>query len=99
MSAPALEREQVLSALAGLPGWRLVTEGPLALARSYVFQDFNAAFGFMTRVALVAEAMDHHPDWSNSYRKVEVRLTTHSAGGITRLDLDLARKMDEIAKV
>lgn len=97
MSAAKLDAVEVAAALAGLPGWRKV-EDRAAIARSFVFPDFNAAFGFMTRVALVAEAMDHHPEWCNVYRKVDVVLTTHSAGGITRLDLDLARRMDEIAK-
>lgn len=83
-------------ALAGLPGWSL-SEGGEAITRQFVFTDFNAAFGWMTRVALAAEKLDHHPEWSNVYRTVEVRLTTHDAGGLTELDVRLARAMDRFA--
>ena len=72
-------------------------EGRDAIARRFVFKDFNAAFGFMTRAALVAEKMDHHPEWSNVYRTVEVTLTTHDAKGLTGLDIALAEAMDRIA--
>ena len=68
-----------------------------AIARKFIFADFNAAFGFMTRVALLAEKMDHHPEWSNVYRTVEVTLSTHDAGGITGKDIALARQMDAFA--
>jgi 4a-hydroxytetrahydrobiopterin dehydratase len=78
----------------GVSPWSVVDHH---LRKSFEFRDFNAAFGFMTRCALVAEAMDHHPDWRNSYRRVDVELTTHSAGGLTELDFELARKMDTIA--
>jgi 4a-hydroxytetrahydrobiopterin dehydratase len=61
-----------------------------------VFDDFNAAFGWMTRVALVAEAMNHHPEWSNTYNKVEVTLATHDAKGLTRRDIELAQRMDQM---
>ena len=84
------------AALLQLPGWRDVA-GQEAISRSFVFADFNEAFGFMARVALVAEKMDHHPEWSNVYRTVEVTLATHSAGGVTDLDIELARAMDRIA--
>lgn len=77
-------------------GWALA-EGRDALVRSYRFGDFVEAFGFMARVALVAEKLDHHPEWSNVYRTVEVLLTTHDAGGLTALDLELARAMDRLA--
>lgn len=75
--------------------WR--EDGADAIARSLTFEDFNAAFGFMTRVALWADKADHHPEWSNVYNKVEVRLTTHDAGGVTDKDLALARFIDGIA--
>jgi 4a-hydroxytetrahydrobiopterin dehydratase len=79
-----------------LPGWRPV-EGRDAIAKRFVFKDFNQAFGFMARVALVAEKMDHHPEWSNVYRTVDVVLSTHDAGGLTALDVELAKAMDRIA--
>jgi 4a-hydroxytetrahydrobiopterin dehydratase len=81
---------------ARLPGWRLV-EGRDAIARTYSFKDFNAAFGFMTRVALVAERMNHHPEWLNVWNRVEVTLSSHDAGGLTERDLKLAEAMDRIA--
>jgi 4a-hydroxytetrahydrobiopterin dehydratase len=81
------------AAIAQLSGWSAVT-GRDAIAKTYKFADFNAAFGFMARVALVAEKMDHHPEWSNIYNRVEVVLTTHDAGGVTQKDIDLARFMD-----
>ena len=68
-----------------------------ALRKSFAFTDFVAAFGWMTRVALLAEKADHHPEWTNVYRRVDVRLTTHDAGGVTAKDIDLAQKMDEAA--
>lgn len=77
-------------------GWVQV-EGRDAITRSYSFANFVEAFGFMTRAALWAEKWNHHPEWSNVYKRVEVTLTTHSAGGLTELDLKLARKMDELA--
>ena len=84
------------AALASLPGWSR-GEGRDCLVRTFQFKDFNEAFGFMTRVALKAEALDHHPEWSNVYGRVDVLLTTHDAGGVTELDLRLARFMDEAA--
>lgn len=83
-------------ALATLAGWRPV-EGREAIAKRFVFRDFSEAFGFMTRVALLAETMNHHPEWSNVYKTVDVTLTTHDAGGLTELDVRLARAMDAIA--
>lgn len=79
-----------------LPQWTMV-EGRDALRRSYKFADFSAAFGFMTRVALVAEKMDHHPEWFNVYNRVDVVLSTHDAGGLTDLDVKLATAMDKLA--
>ncbi len=67
-----------------------------AVHKSFKFKDFTAAFGFMTQVALIAEKMDHHPEWSNVYNKVEITLTTHSAGGVTELDLTLAKAIDAL---
>ena len=81
--------------LTALPGWSKVSHRN-AITKNFKFKDFNAAFGFMTRVALVAEKMDHHPEWSNVYNKVEVTLTTHSEGGVSRLDITLAKAMDEL---
>jgi 4a-hydroxytetrahydrobiopterin dehydratase len=75
--------------------WKKV-KGRSALTRSYEFQDFSMAFGFMARVALVAEKMEHHPEWFNVYNRVDVTLSTHDAGGVTALDLEMARRMDEI---
>ena len=83
-------------ALARLGGWSEVA-GRDAITRKYVFGDFNAAFGFMTRAALVAEKMDHHPEWFNVYKTVEVTLSTHDAGGVTELDVKLAAEMDRLA--
>jgi 4a-hydroxytetrahydrobiopterin dehydratase len=83
-------------AVAELDDWSAV-EGRDAIRKTYRFKDFNAAFGFMARVALTAERLDHHPEWSNVYNRVEVTLTTHSAGGVTELDLKLARAMDGFA--
>jgi 4a-hydroxytetrahydrobiopterin dehydratase len=79
-----------------LPGWTR-TEGRDALRKTFKFADFNAAFGFMTRAALVAEKMDHHPEWTNVWNRVDVTVSTHSAGGLTDLDVKLAQAMDQIA--
>jgi 4a-hydroxytetrahydrobiopterin dehydratase len=87
----------VTQALSGLPRWRAHEGDRPAIARSLRFADFNAAFGFMTRVALMADKMDHHPEWSNVYDRVEVVLTTHDAGGVTALDVKLAGFIDEVA--
>jgi 4a-hydroxytetrahydrobiopterin dehydratase len=84
------------TALAGLAGWTEV-DGRDAIVKTFTFEDFNQAFGFMTRAALHAEKMDHHPEWFNVYRKVEVTLSTHDAGGVTELDITLAAAMDRVA--
>jgi len=89
----AAARRQAMSELSG---WSEVS-GRDAIARTFTFRDFNEAFGFMARVALVAEKMDHHPEWRNVYRTVEVVLSTHDAGGVTARDIALARAMDAIA--
>jgi 4a-hydroxytetrahydrobiopterin dehydratase len=83
--------------LRDLPAWRKADGDRPAIARSLAFADFNAAFGFMTRVALHADKVDHHPEWSNVYNRVEVLLTTHDAGGVTARDLDMARFIDAAA--
>ncbi|HEY8566215.1 MAG TPA: 4a-hydroxytetrahydrobiopterin dehydratase [Beijerinckiaceae bacterium] len=93
---PPLSETERTDLFAGLDGWRLI-EGRDALHKRFVFADFVEAFGFMARVALVAERMDHHPEWSNVYRTVEVTLTTHDAGGVTRRDVELAQRMDQMA--
>ncbi|MBV9458063.1 MAG: 4a-hydroxytetrahydrobiopterin dehydratase [Bradyrhizobium sp.] len=85
------------SALAELPGWTEVG-GHEAIAKTFVFRDFNEAFGFMSRAALVAEKSDHHPEWRNVYKTVEVELSTHDAGGVTAKDIELAKAMNAIAK-
>lgn len=90
---PRLTAEEIRAALVELPTWRLDADG-LGLRREFRFADFNAAFGFMARVALKAEKMDHHPEWSNVYNRVDVRLTTHDAGGVSARDISLARFMD-----
>jgi 4a-hydroxytetrahydrobiopterin dehydratase len=83
------------SALARLKGWSEV-QGRDAISKKFVFADFNQAFGFMTRAALVAEKLDHHPEWFNVYKTVEVTLSTHDAGGLTDLDVKLAEAMDKL---
>ena len=88
----------VTEVLRGLPLWRASDGERPAIERRLIFKDFNATFGFMTRVALMADKLDHHPEWSNVYNRVEVLLTTHDAGGVTELDIKMARFIDEAAK-
>ena len=95
--AKRLSEEEQRTALNELSGWSLVT-GREAITRTFTFRDFNEAFGFMTRVALVAEKSDHHPEWRNVYKTVEVVLATHDAGGDTERDIKLAEAMNAIAK-
>jgi 4a-hydroxytetrahydrobiopterin dehydratase len=83
-------------ALASLSGWK-EAQGRDAIAKTFTFKDFSEAFGFMARVALVAEKMDHHPEWSNVYKTVDVTLSTHDADGLTDRDVKLAQAMDRIA--
>ena len=89
-----LSESEIAAALAKLDGWKVVAG---KLHREYEFVDFVAAFAFMSGAALVAQAMDHHPEWSNVWNKVRVDLTTHDARGITTLDLKLAQSMDDLA--
>jgi 4a-hydroxytetrahydrobiopterin dehydratase len=85
-------------ALKGLPLWRAAEGGRDAIQRTFRFSDFAAAFGFMTRTALMAEKLDHHPEWFNVYNRVEVTLATHDAGGVTERDVKLALEMDRLAE-
>jgi 4a-hydroxytetrahydrobiopterin dehydratase len=94
--AQKLTGEARKAALAKLAGWSEV-KGRDAITKKFVFADFNAAFGFMTRAALIAEKLDHHPEWFNVYKTVEVTLATHDAGGVTELDIKLAQAMDRLA--
>ncbi|MBR0971754.1 MULTISPECIES: 4a-hydroxytetrahydrobiopterin dehydratase [Bradyrhizobium] len=96
--AERLSAEARRQAIGGLSGWTEI-EGRDAIAKTFVFKDFNEAFGFMTRAALVAEKMDHHPEWRNVYKTVEVVLSTHDAGGVTALDIELAKTMNAIARL
>ena len=82
-------------ALRKLSGWSEVS-GRNAISRKFVFKDFNQAFGFMTRVALLAEKADHHPEWSNIYNRVEITLTTHEAGGLSQRDVNMAWAIDRL---
>jgi 4a-hydroxytetrahydrobiopterin dehydratase len=91
-----LSAEARKTALGRLKGWSEVV-GRDAISRKFVFADFNAAFGFMARAALVAEKLDHHPEWFNVYKTVEVTLSTHDAGGVTERDVQLAEAMNKIA--
>lgn len=85
------------AALARLDGWRAV-EGRDAITKEFKFRDFNAAFGWMARIALHAEKADHHPEWSNVYNRVDVTLSTHDSGGVTDKDVELAHFMDQTAQ-
>lgn len=91
-----LDSDARRAALASLPQWTEVA-GRDAITRSLRFDDFNAAFGFMARVALKAEQMNHHPEWFNVYNRVDVTLSTHDAGGLSALDVELARFIDGLA--
>lgn len=92
-----LAAEARKTALKGLPGWSEVADRD-AIQRTFTFKDFNEAFGFMCRAALVAEKNDHHPEWRNVYKTVEVVLSTHDAGGVTSRDIELAKAMNAIAR-
>lgn len=96
MRPQKLDEAQRAAALADLDGWQLLDDRE-AIRKQFRFTDFNAAFGWMARVALMAEKLDHHPEWCNVYNRVEVVLSTHDAGGLTGLDVELARFMDQSA--
>src|SRR5437868_10530282 len=94
MAREKLGPQELKEALDTLSGWSLAADGA-SIKRSFVFKNFSEAFAFMTRVALAAEKMDHHPDWSNVYKTVDVTLNTHDAGGVTALDVELAKRMNK----
>ena len=94
--AEKLSNERRAEVLGQLAGWQAV-DGRDAITRTFKFKDFNEAFGFMARAALIAEKMDHHPEWLNVYNRVDVTLSTHDAGGLTELDVELAASMDRLA--
>jgi len=96
MARNLLDGDELKRAIAELPGWSLAADG-LSIERTFEFRNFSEAFAFMTRSALAAEKMDHHPDWSNVYKTVRVTLSTHDRGGVTELDIELARRMNRYA--
>ena len=96
MPRQKLDSTAIAEKLAAVASWD-IDAGETALDKTFKFKDFSEAFGFMARAALVAEKLDHHPEWKNVYNKVDVRLTTHDAGGLTGLDFDLAVAMDRVA--
>ncbi|MBX8824434.1 4a-hydroxytetrahydrobiopterin dehydratase [Ochrobactrum sp. SFR4] len=96
MSRTPLTREEISTTMPGLSGWEL-SEDHGSIRKSFKFRDFNAAFAFMTRIAMAAEKLDHHPEWSNVYNKVEITLTTHSAKGLTALDMRMAQLINDYA--
>lgn len=95
MAIPKLSDAEREEALTGFPDWQLRADG-LAIERKLKFRDFNEAFGFMTRVALLADKHDHHPEWSNVYNRVEITLTTHDAGGLSARDVTMAKAIDAL---
>ena len=93
-----LTKAEIDAAVQQLDGWTVRTDKDQpSLEKTYVFSGFNAAFGFMSRVALAAERANHHPEWQNIYNKVSIRWTTHASGGVTSLDLKLAQQCDALA--
>ena len=94
--AQRLTESEIVAALAGLAGWTPVP-GREAITKSFKFAEFSAAFGFMTRAALKAEQLNHHPEWFNVWNRVDVTLSPHDAGGLTKLDIALATAMDALA--
>ena len=95
MTVPQLTDEERASWLTALPEWALARDGA-AIERKFEFADFSEAFAFMTRVALLADKRDHHPEWSNVYNRVEITLTTHDAGGLSLRDTKMAKKIDAL---
>lgn len=96
MKMEKLERRAIDEHLAGVSGWALADDG-LSISKTFKFASFVEAFGFMTKAALTAEKLNHHPEWFNVYSRVEVKLNTHDAGGLTELDFKLAKAMDKAA--
>jgi 4a-hydroxytetrahydrobiopterin dehydratase len=94
---PRLSPDEIAAALASLPGWALARDNA-AIEKTFKLKDFVEAWGFMSKVALLAEKLDHHPEWSNVYRTVSIVLTTHDSGGLTNLDVTLARGIDAAAR-
>jgi 4a-hydroxytetrahydrobiopterin dehydratase len=90
-----LTTDEVAGLASTLPGWN-VTAGDKAIHREFKFRDFNEAWGFMTRIALLAEKQDHHPDWSNVWNRVRIELSTHDAGGLTGKDVTLAKAINAL---
>ena len=97
MTVAKLTDPEVTDALARLPGWNRV-EGRSAIAKKFEFADFNAAWGFMSRVALAAEKQDHHPEWFNVWNRVEITLSTHDAGGLSARDVKLAEAIEKVVR-
>ncbi len=95
MSVPQLTQAEREQSLAELPDWTLREDG-LAITRAFKFRNFSEAFAFMTRVALAAEKLDHHPEWSNVYNRVTITLTTHDAGGLSERDIKMARAINKL---
>jgi 4a-hydroxytetrahydrobiopterin dehydratase len=95
MAHPLLSPAELAEALDGLAGWQSAREGA-AITKSFRFRNFVEAWGFMSKVALLAEKLDHHPDWSNVYRTVDITLNTHDSGGVTGLDITLARQIEAL---
>jgi len=97
MSIPKLTDTEITAALARLPGWARV-DGRSAIAKKFQFTDFNEAWGFMSRVALLAESQNHHPEWFNVWSRVEITLSTHDAGGLSARDVKLAEAIEKVVK-
>jgi len=95
MPIPQLTNAERIDALSELPGWHL-REDKLAITREFKFRNFSEAWAFMSRVSLLAEAQDHHPEWSNVYNRVSITLTTHDAGGLSARDIRMAQAIDAI---
>ena len=96
MTVEQLSEEERKSWLRALPEWSPCRDGD-AIERKFEFADFSEAFAFMTRIAIIAEKRDHHPEWSNVYNKVDITLTTHDAGGLSLRDVNMAKKIDKLA--
>jgi 4a-hydroxytetrahydrobiopterin dehydratase len=95
MATDALAETEIPAALETLPDWTRDADGK-GISRSFKFKNFSQAFGFMTRCALAAEKADHHPEWSNVYNRVDIRLTSHDVGGLSQRDVDMAKRFDKL---